>query len=401
MTFTVLGWTGYGYGLAVGLSFLVYLCVAGVLGYYRKLPPGSVRLFGLIALPVGLISARLVFCATDISYFTETISQPWKMLSFWDGGFSLIGALCGLIVAALITSRIRGLRFGVMLDVTAVPLGALICGLRLAEGLTGEPGQMIQLGVGRQLEAGAFTAQFPWLFLTDRMGTLTLYRLAVYRIEAAVALAVLALSLMLFFGRHKRRRARPGDLAMIVFSLYGASQVVLESLRDDSHMLLGFIRVQQLGYVLMPILALIIFGARYAHIRQARKATVAAWLLLPVAALTVWLMFRPINHVLDLTGRRGIGFAVLGAIAVYLAFFLRLKGADARLITSWLVVLCAVAGCVMVEFSVDGSNDLIRDYLLMAVCCAALFLTPFSLWRTLRGRVYREESLTVHIADAR
>lgn len=298
------------------------------------------------------------------------------------------------MLAALITARVAKLRFGTMLDVAFVPIGVLVFGLRVAESLTNG-----QLGVGRQVDVGAFAQALPWLFLQDQMGTLTLYRLAVYRYEAAMALLVLAVSLGLFSGRHPRWKARPGDLAMIVLSLFGASQIIMESMRDDGHMILGFIRVQQLGCALIPIVALAIFGGRYAHIRETRKATVAAWLLLPVAALVVLLMVRPINHVLDLTGKLGIGFGILGVLAVYMAFFLRVRGADVRLTVTWLVALLAIAGCVMVEFSIDGSNNLVRDYAVMAACCVLLFLAPFSLWRRLKRRVYREESITVHIAQ--
>ena len=395
MSFSLFGLTGYWYGLVVGISALVYLAAAGMLGYRRRLPTGTVRLLGLLGLPLGLVFSRLAFCLANLSYFTDAISQPWRMLSFWDGGYSLLGALYGLMVAAFLTARIQKVRFGSMLDVAIVPIGLFIFGIRIAEGLTDG-----QLGIGRQVDVGALAQALPWLFVQDQMGTLTLYRLAVYRYEAAVALLIFAFSLGLFFGRHPRWKARPGDLAMIVLSLFGASQVILESMRDDGHMLWGFIRVQQLGCALIPLLALLIFGARYAHIREARKATVAAWLLLPVAALVALMMIHPINHVLDLTGKLGVGFALLGALAVYMAFFLRVRGADWRLIVTWLVALLAIAGCVMVEFSIDGSDNLIRDYLIMALCCALLYLAPFSLWRKLKSRVYREESISVHIAEA-
>ena len=396
MSFTLFGLTGYWYGLVVGGSALVYLAVAGVLGYRKRLPTGTVRLLGLLGLPLGLIFSRLVFCLANLSYYTDAISQPWRMLAFWDGGYSLLGAFCGLMLAALCAARIQKVRFGTMLDVTFVPIGLFVFGIRIAESLTGG-----QLGVGRQVDVGALAQALPWLFLQDQMGTLTLYRLAVYRYEAAVALLIFAFSLGLYFGRHPRWKARPGDLAMIVLSLFGVCQVILESMRDDGHMILGFIRVQQLGCALIPILALAIFGARYAHIREARSTVVIAWLLIPVALLVALLMVHPLNHVLDLTGNLGLGFGILGAIAVYMAFFLRMRKANARLIITWLIALLAVAGCVMVEFSVDGSDNLVRDYLMMALCCALLFLAPFSLWRKLKSRVYREESISVHIAQAK
>lgn len=394
-TFTVLGLTGYGYGLALAAGALLYLCAAGVLGYTRRLPAGTVRLYGLLALPLGLLLARAAYCAVNWQYFAETISQPWRMLAFWDGGYSMLGLLCGLIVAAFFASRIMRVRFGTLLDVAVTPLGLLLGVFRLAEGLTG------QLGVGRQAEVGALAQQLPWLFLSEQMGTMQLYRLAVYRYEAVAGLLLFAVSLVLFLHKPRGRKARPGDVAMIIFSLFGACQVLLESLRDDGHMLLGFIRMQQLGSAMIPVLALCIFGARYAHIRQARPATVAAWLLLPVMALVGLLMVRPLNHVLDLTNRQGLGFAILGALLLYMALFLRLRGANWRLVATWLVALAALAGCVMVEFSIDGSSDLVRDYAVMALCCLLLFLAPYTLWRTLRRRVYGEESLTVRIPDAK
>lgn len=392
MTFSVFGVTGYWYGLIVGLSVLAYLGLAGTLGFRKRLPSGTIRLFGLIGLPLGLLLSRIGFCAVNYSFFTQAISQPVKMLYFWDGGYSLLGALCGLVLAAFLTARIRGLRFGTVFDVTAVPLGLLLLGTRIAEAFANG-----QLGVGRQIQDETLPLLMPWLFVPDQMGTLTLYRLAVYRYEAVAAAVLLILSLCLFFGKRRQSRARAGDVGMVVYALFGAMQVILESLRDDGHMVAGFIRVQQLGYVLMPVLALAIFGARYAHIREKRKAVVGAWLLIPVAALVALMMVRPLNHVLDLTDHRMIGFIALGAAAIYMAFFLRVRGADGRLIAAWLIVIAAIAGCVMVEFSVDGSDNLVRDYAIMAVCCAALFLTPFAMWRGLENRIYKEESIRVHI----
>ncbi|MCE5343250.1 MAG: prolipoprotein diacylglyceryl transferase, partial [Eubacteriales bacterium] len=274
MTFTVGGITGYWYGLIAGLGVLAYLLVAGALGYAKRLPAGTMRLYGLVGIPLGLLFARLGFCAANYAYFTETVSQPWLMLHFWDGGFSLLGALCGLTLAALLTARMRKVYFGTMLDVTVAPIGILLFSLRLAEGFTGS-----QLGVGRQIAVGSLTTLYPWLFMQDQMGTLTLYRLAVYRYEAAAALLLLILSLKLFYSHQHRRRARSGDVGMIVYALFGAGQIILESLRDDGHMVVGFIRVQQVGYALMPLLALAVLGARYLHIRQKRGAVAAAWLL--------------------------------------------------------------------------------------------------------------------------
>jgi hypothetical protein len=65
------------------------------------------------------------------------------------------------------------------------------------------------------------------------------------------------------------------------------------------------------------------------------------------------------------------------------------------------MAIAAVAGCVMVEFSIDGSDNLFRDYAVMGACCLALFAAPYSLWRTLMATVYREDSISVRIAGNR
>ena len=88
-------------------------------------------------------------------------------------------------------------------------------------------------------------------------------------------------------------------------------------------------------------------------------------------------------------------------LALYMALFLRVRGASLRLILTWLAAVAALAGCVMVEFSIDGSSDLLRDYAVMGGCCLALFLSPYTLWRTLVRRVYAEESITVRITEAK
>jgi len=71
-----------------------------------------------------------------------------------------------------------------------------------------------------------------------------------------------------------------------------------------------------------------------------------------------------------------------------------------RLIITWLVAIAAILCCVMVEFSVDGSDNLLRDYGIMAACCLALFLAPYTLWRKLKQGVYGEESLRIQIPAA-
>ncbi|MDD3409243.1 MAG: prolipoprotein diacylglyceryl transferase [Eubacteriales bacterium] len=384
-SFTIFGLTGYWYGLIACAGALCAIALMGVLGYRRRLPAGVARMYGLIAIPVSLLCARLLYCLVNLSYFTETLGQPLLMLRFWDGGYSMTGMLCGAVLAALPTARVMRVRFGDLLDCAAAPLAGLIACLRFAEGYT-------QLGVGRYVQESALTQSAPILFVQSRLGNSMLSSLAVYRYEALAAGLILCVMLWLFLSS---RGSRKGDLGLIFFALYGASQVVLESLRDDGHMLWGFVRAAQLFSALMPMLALAVFGGRYAHIRGARWQVTLAWLLVPVAAALVVLMVAPVNHVLDLSGHIGLGCAGVALCGVYMGFFLRRKGGDARLTLSWLATVLALCGVILIEFNIDGSADVLRDYLLMTACAGVLFAAPALMWRTLRRGVYGEEHFVV------
>lgn len=373
MTIPIFGLSGYGYGLSAGAGALAYLGALLLLRKKTRFPAEATLVYGALGIPLGLFFARVFFCAVNFQYFTQSIAQPLKMLYFWDGGLSMTGMLAGLVLAALLTARLEKIDFRAFLDAAAVPMGLLLFALRLAEGLTEG------LGVGRQVEAGALAGSLPFLFVTETMGTMEWHRLAVFRYEAAFALILLA-AMLWTFSRAKNRRN--GDLAMLFFALYGAGQVFFESMRDDGHMVLGFIRVQQVLGLLCPLIALGILCRRYGKLRGAKDAVTAAWTALPLAALILILMIAPVNHVLDLSGHLGLGIGLLAALALYLAFFLRRKGANLRLILTWLIALCTVAACVLLEFSMDGSHNLLRDYTLLALCAAVLFLCPYTLWRS-------------------
>lgn len=380
MTFQAFGLTGYGYGLAAGASALVYLLAVWALRRKSRVDAEAVLLFGMLGIPLGLIVSRIFYCAANVQYYTKTIQQPWCMLSFWDGGYSMAGMLAGLVLAALLAAKLRKIDFRALLDAVFLPAGLLVCGLRLAEGLTG------LLGVGRQVNADALAKAVPFLFVTETMGTMELHRLAVFRYEAGFALLVCGLAL--WFSKASRKRQN-GDVTLFFFALYGAGQVLFESMRDDGHMVLGFIRVQQVLSVLSPLIVLGVLCRRYGRLHGARDAVTAAWAALPVAGLLLWMMVAPINHVLDLSRHIPLGVGLLAGLALYLAFFLRFRGANLRLILTWLLALLAVTGCLLLEFSMDGSASLLRDYALLALCCAALFLLPCALY----GALHRQEKI--------
>ena len=126
---------------------------------------------------------------------------------------------------------------------------------------------------------------------------------------------------------YRKLKDHAGDTAIVVFSLYGASQILWESMRDDGHMLIIFLRVGQLAAFLMPLICCGILSRRV----KSKKLVAAAWLVM---------------------------------------------------------VLC-VGAVAALEFSLDGrltfgNPTLARDWGLMAAACAVLFAMPCMLLRKAR-----------------
>ena len=304
-TFAFLGLTGHAYGLCAAAAALIVL-----FGMTKTLSSRAAGLFTCLGIVLGIAGARLLYCVCNLSTFTETFENPWLMLCFFDGGFSLPGLVAGLLAAAAITSKVEKISFARLMDALALPLGLAIAVLRFGE-------QFTDLGVGKAVTEGFATAYFPWLFQFSRMGVAIEYRLHVWAYEAVLGVVIFLVTLL----AHRKLQKREGDTALFFFALYGSTQILLESMRDDGHMLLIFLRVGQLGAALMPIIACGVLAKRVSTSRK---------------------------------------------------------------VIAWLVVLLCTIGVVVLEFSLDGrltigTPTLLRDYSLMAVICAALFVNVCSM----------------------
>ena len=313
-TFSLFGLEVYAYGLyaAIGAALLLF----GMSRAGRTLPKGTVGVFGVFGIIFGIVLARALYCAVNWNDFVYNYENPMLAFRFFDGGLSMVGLIAGLLLAAVCTAKLMKVRTARMMDALAVPFGLLIWALRAGE-------QYTELGVGAAVNEGFLTAHMPWLFVESRMGVMVDYRLKVWQYEMIMAAVLLIAAIACY----RRLKDHAGDTAIVVFSLYGASQILLESMRDDGHMLIIFLRVGQLGAFLLPAVCCGILSRRVKN----KKRVAAAWLV---------------------------------------------------------IVLC-VAAVAALEFSLDGrltfgNPTLLRDWSLMAAACAALFAAPCMLLREAR-----------------
>lgn len=270
-----LGMPVYPFGLHITMGAVLMLVLMGLLATKRKLPEGTVRVFGVLAIPLSIVFSRLFYCLMNIPFFIGTYENPALMLRFFDGGLSISGMLLGLLIALFLTARIRKAPLGDLADVFAVSLSALLCLIYLGQRYT-------ELGVGKIVEENWITSTLPFLFITNKLGNTMEYRMAVFMYQAIFTGVLLLIMVCLFYKKQGEKAWKPGDLALLFFSLYGGGEILLESLRDDGHMLLIFLRVTQLVAVLMPVIAAVILGKRY--LSNGGKGFVLAllWLLVVI-----------------------------------------------------------------------------------------------------------------------
>ena len=313
-TFSLFGLDIYAYGMyaAIGAALLLF----GMSRVGKDLPKGTAGVFGVLGMVFGIVLARALYCAVNWNDFAYNYENPMLAFRFFDGGMSMAGLIAGLVLAAAVTAKLVKVRFAQVMDALAVPFGLLIWALR-----TGE--QYTELGVGAAVEENFFTAHMPWLFVESRMGVMVDYRLKVWLYEVIMAIVLFIVAVACC----RKLKNHAGDTAIVVFSLYGASQILLESMRDDGHMLIIFLRVGQLAAFLMPLICCGILSRRV----KDKKAVAIAWLAM---------------------------------------------------------ILC-VGAVAALEFSLDGrltfgNPTLARDWSLMAVACAAMFATVCTLLRKAR-----------------
>ena len=226
-----------------------------------RLPAGTAEVFLVLAIPMSLILARLVFCLTDIGYFINTLAQPDKMFRFFDGGYAMTGVFFGLALSGWCTAKIMKQPLGSILDTAAFAFGLPLCAMRLAEGTT-------TLGIGREVLTPLLRS-FSLIAIEDEMGVL---RHAVFRYEAVMAAALLIVMVAV-----SRKKWRPGDKTLLFITLYGSAQAMLESMRDDFHLMWGFVRAQQVYAIGLPLLALILLTVRLKGSVWATRVSVLAW----------------------------------------------------------------------------------------------------------------------------
>lgn len=274
--FTLLGQPVTGFGLGMAGAMLLMLAVMGGWCHARKLGYGVFVRFAALAVPLTLLCSRALFVLADCTYYLTTLSNPALALRFWDGGYSLVGAVLGFMLAAWLSEKATRLPGKPLLDgaALALPLGIFV--ERLCE-----PGT--DMGMGKAIATPAF------MFLGAEDPLTGEWVHPVFYYEAAVA-GILFVVLLICAVRRKKTA---GSLLGIFTVLFAATQIFFECMRNDNHMVVHFVPVQQVAELLMLLTVLGCWAKRLAKKGTKKSQIMLIWLTVIVCvALTVFMEFR-------------------------------------------------------------------------------------------------------------
>lgn len=239
-----LGVEVYAFGLYVALGLTLGLTVLALLIRKEKWRDGTAALTGVLAMGLGFMVSRLFFGLMDESL--GRIMPLWAMLRVNTGGYSMIGALLGACMGGILAARLMKKSPARLLDLLAPALLLFVACERLGEGYIED------FGVSRTLTDSLLEGTF--LTVQNGYG----WRLATYHLESFTALV---LSLVLLWDLTRSRRQ--GDTFVLFLLLYGASQVLMESLRYDQHMTVkAFVKLQQIMDMMLLGAGVILLAVR-------------------------------------------------------------------------------------------------------------------------------------------
>lgn len=212
------------YALGMALSLAVAFIFASVRLNKSGFKPKVTEIFALLAIPLCLLLSRLVYVLVRLNYFLER--EDGMAFRFWQGGYTVWGAILGFLLAGFLTSRLTGISAKNLLDILA-PAGMLLVALgRFCEGLTGQ-------GFGEETPLGLHFFPFS---VVNEFGE---WRWAVFMLEGLAALLFLLIVL-------RDKDFYPGGRIRHALIFLCAFQILFESFREDEFLRWGFVRAGQL-----------------------------------------------------------------------------------------------------------------------------------------------------------
>ena len=355
-----------------------------------KLPEESVLNASLLAIPLGIIGARLYYAA----FSWEQFEDDWiELFRVWNGGLAIYGAILGGLLALFIASRKFPSIFPSLLD-AAAPSAAL----GQAIGRWGNYANMEAYGERIYNPAFQFFPLAVEVRIAGVNGTEFWYwHMATFFYEFVWNLIVFFI-LMSIRTKTKRR----GDVVCWYTMLYCAGRTVIEGLRNDSLLLNvggAQIRVSQVISGIACLTVAVLFFVRLARARKIKAIDSICCLLavLGIACAFVGEFERNAYQMLFIAAQIQLG-AILALDAAFLAAYV--KGARS-LGTPGAIALVSCflcAGTLALGIGRLGENNIV--YIALRQSVSMLHVVLAGAWFYLRGgRSRRRERVAGEVTE--
>ena len=299
-----------------------------------RLPQDTVLNFALVAVPLGIVCARLYYVLFSWESFK---SDPVEILRVWHGGLAIYGAVIGGLLAALLVTRGNLTRFLTLADVCAPSLA-----LGQAIGRWGNYANMEAYGAPVTAAWAQFfplAVEIPTV-LADGT-TAYVWHMATFFYES-----LWCALLFVFLYRLQRKARHCGNVFFAYLVLYCAERAVVEGLREDSLMLRLFglsVRFSQLLSALVIVFAAAVFFRRLRRAKKPRTADFMAWGALALGLVCCCLSeFERNGRPALFVAAQAFVWAMLALDAAFIAHYARnMRRADRQLLYACAAALLA------------------------------------------------------------
>ena len=237
--FTIGPLTVHGYGLMIGLGFLLCVLMGSIRAKKRGMDGNAVVDIALIGILCGFVGAKLLYCIVE---FRRFLASPLSVLG--SDGFVVYGGIVTGILSAVFTCRRKGLAFIDYFDLLAPSIA-------LAQGFGRIGCFLAGCCYGRETHSG-FAIVFPHSDYAPSGVPLVPTQLL------SSAGDFLIVILLLLFHRYAKKRNR-GDVGALYLLLYAVGRFVLEFFRGDVRGSVGPLSTSQFISILIALFAVWLF----------------------------------------------------------------------------------------------------------------------------------------------
>lgn len=238
------------YGLMYVVGIVVGLLVAWPYARSKGFTQAQLEKVVYWAIPAGLVGARLYFVFQQP--LGPYLSEPWRILAFWEGGMAFYGAIFAVIITVLVAGWRLHISILKLMDFAAIfaALGQFF----------GRIGNFINGDVI------GYPTSLPWGVVYANPNSFAPRHDIAYQ-PASVYEALTNIVLFAVLWR-LRNRLKPGVLFFIYVIGYSVSQIIVFFWRENEVIALG-LKQAQLTAIGVIIAAVAVFLVLYLHRRRA------------------------------------------------------------------------------------------------------------------------------------